>query len=121
MKNNKKLIIFFGVFCVLLTIASFLYTAVFNDERFIAPMDMSDYVFRVKDLPVIISCVLLALYVLYIFLLIIKSAITNKNREEDLGLWDFGLIIWIRRFFHLCSLCFLDFSVFSMRVKCQIP
>ena len=83
--NNKKLIIFFGVFCVLLTIASFLYTAVFNDARFIAPMDMSDYVFRMKDLPVIISCVLLTLYVLYIFVLIIKSAIKNKNREEDTG------------------------------------
>ena len=84
-KNNKKLIIFFGVFCVLLTVASFLYTAVFNDARFIAPVDMSDYVFRVKDLPVIISCVLLTLYVLYIFILIIKSAIANKNREKDTG------------------------------------
>lgn len=85
MKNNKKMVIILGVACVLIFIISLCYTAVFNDGRFIAPMDMSGYVFRVKDLPVIISGVLMALYVLYIFALVAKTAITNRNIEADTG------------------------------------
>lgn len=82
-KNNKKRIIFLGVFCVLLIIASLLYTAVFNDARFIAPIDMSEYVFRLKDLPVIISGILFALYILYIFALLVKAAIINRHKETE--------------------------------------
>ncbi len=82
-KNNKKRIIFLGVFCLLLIIASFLYTAVFNDARFIAPMDMSEYVFRLKDLPVIISGILFTLYILYIFALLVKAVIINRHKETE--------------------------------------
>ncbi len=82
-KNSNKRIIFLGVFCVLFVIVSFLYTAVFNDSRFIAPMDMSEYVFRLKDLPVIISVVLFTLYMLYIFLLLMKKSIINKSNGAE--------------------------------------
>jgi len=44
-------------------------------------MELSEYVFRVQDLPMIISGVLLALYILYLFILLIGSIVTNKRKE----------------------------------------
>lgn len=80
-KNNTKLTIFFGMICVLFVAVSSWYTISFNDSRFIAPMELSEYAFRVQDLPMIISGVFLALYILYLFVLLLWAIITNKNME----------------------------------------
>ena len=59
MKKRTKLTICLGVICALLVAISSWYTIAFNNSRFIVPMDLSEYVFRVQDLPMIISGVLL--------------------------------------------------------------
>ncbi len=59
MKNNTKCTILLGVIYALLVVAASWYTITFNDSRFIAPMDLSEYVFRVQDLPMIISGILM--------------------------------------------------------------
>lgn len=61
-KINTKLTIFAGVVCALLVVLSSWYTITFNDSRFIAPMNLSEYTFRTKDLPMIVSGLLLVLY-----------------------------------------------------------
>lgn len=48
------------------------------------PMDLSEYVFRVQDLPMIISGVLLTLYIVNIVVLFLESIKTNRRRELTL-------------------------------------
>ena len=80
-KNRTRLTIFFGVICILLVAVSSWYTITFNDSRFIVPMELSQYVFRVQDLPMIISGTFLTLYILYLFVLLIRIIIENKRKE----------------------------------------
>lgn len=80
-KKNTKRPVWLGVICALLVAASSWYTIAFNDSRFIAPIDLSEYVFRVQDLPMIISGILITLYVLYLFALLVKT-IAAKNGNE---------------------------------------
>ncbi len=83
MKNSKKkLTIIFGVICAVLTAVSSWYTIAFNDSRLIAQTDLSEYTFRVQDLPMIISIILLSLYIMYLFVLLIQSVFANKHTEE---------------------------------------
>jgi len=82
MKNNAKRTIILGVICTLLVVAASWYTITFNDSRFIVPMDLSEYRFRVQDLPMIISGILITLYVLYLFALLVKAIVTKKKNER---------------------------------------
>ena len=84
MKKRTKLTIFLGVICALLVAISSWYTIAFNNSRFIVPMDLSEYVFRVQDLPMIISGVLLTLYIVNIVVLFLESIKTNRRRELTL-------------------------------------
>ena len=119
MKKRTKLTICLGVICALLVAISSWYTIAFNNSRFIVPMDLSEYVFRVQDLPMIISGVLLTLYIVNIVVLFLESIKTNRRRDLP-DFWDFGLTALTRQFFLLCFSCFSAFSDFSMREKCQI-
>lgn len=82
MKNNTKHTIILGVICTLLAAAASWYTITFNDSRLIVPMNLSEYVFRVQDLPMIISGILITLYVLYLFVLLVKAIDTKKKIEK---------------------------------------
>ncbi len=81
MNNKTKCTIILGVICALLTAVSSWYTIVYNNSRFIVPMDLSTYVFKVQDLPMLISGVLLALYSVYLVVLLLKSTTTSRRRE----------------------------------------
>lgn len=79
-KMNTKLTVFFGVVCVLLAAVSSGYAVIFNESRLVAPMDFSEYTFRMKDLPMIISITLLGLYILYLFILLVRGIIINRRK-----------------------------------------
>ena len=81
MKKRTKLTICLGVICALLVAISSWYTIAFNNSRFIVPMDLSEYVFRVQDLPMIISGILLALYIVYLVVLLLRVTLANKRKE----------------------------------------
>ena len=139
MKKRTKLTICLGVICALLVAISSWYTMAYNNSRFIAPMDLSEYVFRAQDLPMIISGVFFALYVVYLVVLLLRYIMTNRRRELTLqstriinpklgflgllgfaGFLGFWTIALTKQYFHLYFSCFLAFSDFSMREKCQI-
>ena len=80
MKNNIRRTIILGVICVLLVAAASWYTIVFNDARFIVPMELSEYTFQVQDIPMIISGVLLILYILYLFILLLSTIVVNRRK-----------------------------------------
>lgn len=80
MKKQTKQAIRLGVGTVLLAAASGLYTAMFNESRFLVPMNLSDHAFRVKDLPMLISGLLVLLYAVYLILLFWRAA-QEKQRS----------------------------------------
>ncbi|MDO4327600.1 MAG: DUF3796 domain-containing protein [bacterium] len=80
-KNNTKRLVWLGILCILLVAASSWYTITFNDSRFIVPMELSEYVFRVQDLPMIVSGILLILYFLYLFIWLVGAITANKRKE----------------------------------------
>lgn len=79
-EEKDNLAIYLGAICALLAAISSWYTIAFNDSRFIVPMDLSNYVFRAQDLPMIISGTLLALYIVYLAVLFFQSTSANKRR-----------------------------------------
>ena len=79
-EEKDNLAIYLGAICALLAAISSWYTIAFNDSRFIVPMDLSNYVFRAQDLPIIISGTLLALYIVYLAVLFFQSTSANKRR-----------------------------------------
>lgn len=80
MKKNTKLTIVFGVICAVLTGVSSWYTIVYNEARWIVPMDLSEYVFRKQDLPMLISGGFLAVYILYLAGLFLRVVFANNRR-----------------------------------------
>lgn len=80
-KSKTKLTIILGVICALLVAVSTWYSITFNDSRLVAPMELSEYTFRIQDLPMIISVVFLTLYILYLFVLMMRTIIANKRQE----------------------------------------
>lgn len=83
MKRFKaKFTVILGIVVVLLLTAANWYAITFNDWRLVVPMDLSAYVFRPQDLPMLISVGLAILYVLYLFALLIGSVIAEKQRRE---------------------------------------
>ena len=79
MKNKIKLTVILGLICAALMALSSWYTIAFNEARFIKPMDLVDYSFRPQDLPMLISGALLAVYVLYLVVLVLKKAAATQQ------------------------------------------
>lgn len=82
-KNKTKLLVILGAICILLVAVSSWYTITFNEARFIVPMDISTYTFRLKDLPMIISGILITFYVLYLVVLLIQVIAVNKRKGNN--------------------------------------
>ena len=78
-KKQMKQVIFMGVGCVILLIAGIIYSLLFNDARWVKNMDMSNYVFSIKDIPMLIVGALIA------FLKILK---TKTIQEQYLHIGD---------------------------------
>lgn len=78
MKMKTKVAVIWGAVCALLAVISSCYTVAFNDSRLIVPMDFSEYKFRVQDLPMIVTGIFFAVYILYLFSLLVKAIVANK-------------------------------------------
>ena len=86
MKTNKmKIWIGCGIFCILSLFLSSWYALTFNDSRLVVPMNFKDYVFRVKDLPMIISISLTCIYVISLFVMLFVYAGEKQRQVEETG------------------------------------
>lgn len=84
MKKNEKLYLLAGgLGCALLMTASAWYTLRCNDARLLAPMEWSEYTFRMRDLPMLASGILLALYLLGALVLVGKEVLVKKGKKAD--------------------------------------
>lgn len=80
-KNQKRLTLILGVVCILFAAASTWYSITFNDSRLVAPMEFSQYAFRMQDLPMIISIGALTVYILYLVGSVFYFGVKNRRRE----------------------------------------
>lgn len=78
-KHGTKLTIILGILCLLLMAAASWYTITYNDSRLISPADLSEYAFRIHDLPMLIALILFVLYFLYLFIILIREIIADRR------------------------------------------
>lgn len=123
-----------GVGCALLLIVGTIYSLLYNDGRWVKNMDMSEYVFSYKDIPMLVIGALIALYAIYIVIICFKNVFSKNSREKRysrtispywgfcgmfgfLGFGGFGHTINLEKYFLLLFSYFLVFSVFSLKVN----
>lgn len=78
-KKQIKRIAIMGAGCVFLLFAGIIYSFIFNDNRFVKEMNMSEYVFSIKDVPMLAIGVLIAVYVIYIVIICMKTKAALKK------------------------------------------
>lgn len=81
MKKHIKAIIGIGVFCVCFVIAAVWYANTYNDGRIVKPMDYSSYVFTPKDLPMIISLLMIITFFICIFIWVVYTIVKNRTNQ----------------------------------------
>ena len=81
-KKQIKKIIFMGVGCALLLIVGTIYSLLYNNGRWVKNMDMSEYVFSYKDIPMLVIGALIALYAIYIIIICFKNVFLKNSREK---------------------------------------
>ena len=82
MKQKTKLLIGWGILCVLLLLASSWYAVTFNDSRLVVPMDFQSYEFQIKDLPMILSVSLACIYGITLLITLAFSGCKQRQQIE---------------------------------------
>ena len=90
-KKQIKKIIFMGVGCALLLIVGTIYSLLYNDGRWVKNMDMSEYVFSYKDIPMLVIGALIALYAIYIVIICFKMSF-QKQQGKTIFKNNFSLL-----------------------------
>lgn len=83
MKNKLKILIALGFVCLILLLVSSWYSINFNDSRLVSPMDFEGYIFQIRDLPMIISVLLVCIYGSTLLGLLIYKIIRDKGRAGE--------------------------------------
>lgn len=99
-KNQVKIWVGCGIFCIAAVLLSVWYAVTFNDSRLVALMDFGSYSFNTKDLPMILSISLTCVYALALFIQLFISvgkskrniAKTNMTRKVNPKLRFLGLL-----------------------------
>ncbi len=83
MKNHKfKIIIFSGICSIILLLLSIMYSIYFNESRLVVPTDFSTFEITLKDIPMIVSCLLVIVYVIFLFFELFRFVWKNKNQDN---------------------------------------
>ena len=85
-KNKMKIWIGCGIVCVLSVLLSLWYAIAFNDSRLVVPMDFRNYVFEIRDLPMIVSGFLTCVYLVALFVMLFIHAEKKKRQAEETGI-----------------------------------
>ena len=81
-KQRPRMVILLGVACAVLLVLACWYSVQYNDARLVAPMDLSTYVFRPQDLPMLLAGAFLLVYVLCLVVWLIQSASARKRQVQ---------------------------------------
>lgn len=81
-KKKIKQLIALGIGSVLLLVIGIIYSILFNDSRFVTHMDMANYVFELKDIPMHIIAILIAIYILYLIISVATTKQLQPKKDE---------------------------------------
>lgn len=81
-KEQIKKIIVMGIGCTILLIVGIIYSILFNDSRWVKEMNMTEYVFSIKDVPMLVVGLLIGIYAVYIVITVFKVAFSKKNSQN---------------------------------------
>lgn len=82
-KSTRNGMIIWGAVTLLLLFLSVWYAVQWNDSRLVAPMDLTTYTFRAKDLPMIIAGLLTAIYVVSLFGVLFRTLWRNNRLAQE--------------------------------------
>ncbi len=82
LKKQMKRIILMGIACAALLIAGVTYSLLCNEGRWVKEMDMSEYVFSVKDIPMLAIGAVIAAYAVYIVVICAKAAFAKRQADR---------------------------------------
>ena len=86
MKTNKKKIwTGCGLLCGLSVLISVWYAITFNDSRLVVPVDFENYVFEIRDLPMIVSVSVTCIYLVALFAILFIHAGKKQRQAEETG------------------------------------
>lgn len=72
-KKQLKTIIVTGIVWVICLIAGIVYSLLYNEGRWVVGMNLNDYIFSVKDIPMLAVGVFIALWVVYVVMVTFKT------------------------------------------------
>ena len=81
-KKKIAFLIGMGVVCALALAAACGYSVLYNDARWVAPMDLSRYEFRPGDLPMLAAGALLLGYILYLVVTVLRAVWAARRAEK---------------------------------------
>lgn len=81
--NKKKIWIGCGILCVLSVFLSSWYAVAYNDSRLVVPMDVKNYVFDIKDLPMIVLIFLVCVYLVAQFVVLFIQGGKKRRQAEE--------------------------------------
>ena len=84
--KKKKIWIGCGLLCVLSVLLSSWHAVAYNDSRLAVPMDFKNYVFEIRDLPMIVSVSLTCIYLAALFVMLFIHAGTKQRQAEETGI-----------------------------------
>lgn len=71
-----------GVVSVLLVLLASWYSVTYNEARLVVPMDFTEYEFRIRDLPMIVTVLLLCFYVCALVFFMIKANSHTRHTAQ---------------------------------------
>lgn len=75
-----------GIVCVLSVLLPLWYAITFNHSRLVVPMDFKNYVFEIRDLPMIVSVSLSCIYLVALFVMLSIHAGKKQRQAEKTGI-----------------------------------
>lgn len=79
-KSTAKWIAALGAACIIFLLGSAWYAIHFNDSRLVVPTDFSTFMLQPRDLPMVLSIICFAVYVLFLAGLVIRFALKSKRQ-----------------------------------------
>ena len=84
-QNTKKSLLLIGITLVVLLLLSVGYDLTFNAGRITYPMDYANYTFRLNDLPLMLSVLLISIYIIVLFAVLIIKSIQKQQKQQQLN------------------------------------
>ena len=83
-RKQLKRTLLMGAGCAVFLLAGIVYSLLYNDERWVREMDLEEHVFSAKNIPMLAAGMLVALYAVYIAVVIYRKALKGLFTQKSL-------------------------------------